>query len=181
MTQNILLDYIYRNEPNKLKDAFNSGTDPNTCDNDGWSLLHIACQVGRRDCVEVIVNDPRTNVNLIGPNNTTALSLAQKNHHDDCIDILLRYNRNQMNASNHSYSAATDTETHSETSTTSSFSLQYPSYRSDSGINYDNTTTKSEMQSTSSNMKESAESSSKPGTKDDDIQPSAPPVEHEPS
>ena len=68
-----LFNYIQYNDAEELSEAFNDErVDSNCTNSEGWSLLHIACQEGKLECVEVLLN-PRIKVNIKGSDRITPL------------------------------------------------------------------------------------------------------------
>lgn len=64
---------------------------PNAHDESGKTALHIAVDLGNHPIVELLLEDPRINVNLAdNQQKYTALHLAAENGYADCIQALLR-------------------------------------------------------------------------------------------
>ena len=87
-----IFNYITYNDAEELRDALtNERVDPNTLNDNGWSLLHIACQLGMLDCVKVLTSDDRTKVNIKGPGRVTPLLLAIQSKQLECAKVLLAH------------------------------------------------------------------------------------------
>lgn len=50
-------------------------------DSSDWNALHHACQFGQLDCVKVLVEEARLNVNSVTSSGNTPLHIAAKNGH----------------------------------------------------------------------------------------------------
>ena len=97
----ILFDYVQFNDADELAEALeNRNIDPNSTNSDKWSLLHIACQLGRLDCVKVLLNDTRTNVNIKGPNRITPLLTCITKNQSQCMQELLKHPKININICN---------------------------------------------------------------------------------
>ena len=72
---------------NGLLELINRGIDIRVVNEQGWTPLHIAAQVGNADVVEGLV-EMGADINAKGPQGVTVLMRAAAQGHDDCIKAL---------------------------------------------------------------------------------------------
>ena len=83
-------DAIRYNDKDQLKERLSTGrVDVNRKDQNGWSLLHRACQYGSVDCVKVLLDYENIKINITGPRRTTPLFTAITYNQIDCVKVLL--------------------------------------------------------------------------------------------
>ena len=96
-----LFEYIMYNDSEDLADALvNLYDDPNTTNTAGWSLLHIACQFGQLACVIILLDDSRTNVNILGPNRITPIFTVIEYNRPSILKLLLDHPKINVNIFN---------------------------------------------------------------------------------
>jgi len=67
--------------------TINNSADVNATNNLGVTLLHLACQRGNKNIVEILINKG-ANVNTQNSAGLTALDLAEKNSHIEIVELL---------------------------------------------------------------------------------------------
>ena len=98
---NIIFAYVNYNDADELKEALvHNHVDPNITDRDGWSLLHIACRLGRFECMKVLLNDSRTNVNIKGPGSVTPVFISVEQNRPKYLNVLLKHPNINVNIFN---------------------------------------------------------------------------------
>ena len=96
-----LLDDIHYNYYDDLEQALKDDTvDPNSTNDKGWSLLHVACKLNRVECVRVLLNNSKTNVNIRGPNRITPIFIVIRRNIPNLLKLLLEHPNINVNIFN---------------------------------------------------------------------------------
>lgn len=83
-----LIDAIFEDNADRVRDAINNGDNVNDIDSNGFSMLSLACSFGNTEIVRMLV-DAGADVNDINTDWTTALLIATENGYAEIVEILL--------------------------------------------------------------------------------------------
>ena len=98
---NTLFEYVRYNYADDLEESLNnSSVNPNETNDEGYNLIHLACKLGRFECLKVLLNDARVNVNIRGPDRIIPLVLSIQFNHHQCIQALLEHKKINANICN---------------------------------------------------------------------------------
>ena len=96
-----LFTYVTFNDAEELAAALkDESVDPNSTNSEGWSLLHVACKLGKLDCVKVLTCLSKTKVNIKGPGRVTPLFSAIESKQIECVQVLLAHKDLNVNICN---------------------------------------------------------------------------------
>lgn len=108
--------------PNKhafVEELLSAGVDVNYLNGAGKAGIHYAAENGSKDTLRVLIQYPLTDINILDTDKNSALYLATKNRHVECVQLLLESKKiepNRVNAEgkNSAYIAATSEEKHDD-------------------------------------------------------------------
>lgn len=71
-------------------------SDVNTCDENGWTALHIASRSGHAELVRLLLSQAAIDVNIKNKWKSTPLMMAAGSGHLEVVEILLKHARTQV-------------------------------------------------------------------------------------
>lgn len=85
--QTPLMVAVNKEYENVIIFLLNNGANPNIKSNDGLTVLHLACRMGKKRTVQCLL-DAKADMSLVDKEHRTALQWAENYHHEEVIELL---------------------------------------------------------------------------------------------